>query len=56
MNLICLGSSSKGNTYILDAGDEALILEAGVPFMEVKKKLNFNISKIVGVTVSHAHL
>lgn len=55
MKLICLGSGSSGNCYILDGGTEALIIEAGLPFMEVKKALDFNIRKIVGVVVGHSH-
>lgn len=55
MKLICLGSGSSGNCYILDGGAEALIIEAGLPFMEVKKALDFNVRKIVGVVVSHEH-
>ncbi len=55
MRLIVLGSSSSGNCYILENENEALILEAGIPFLEVKKKLDFNIMKIVGVLVSHSH-
>jgi len=50
-----LGSSSSGNCYILETGTEALIMEAGLPFMEVKKALNFNVRKIVGVVASHSH-
>ena len=37
MKLIVLGSSSNGNCYILDNGNEALIIEAGIRFQEVKK-------------------
>lgn len=55
MNLKCLGSSSAGNGYILESDTEALIIEAGISFKEVKKALDFNISKIVGVLVSHSH-
>ena len=55
MNLKVLGSGSSGNCYILESSTEALIIEAGIPFMEVKKALSFNVKKIVGVIVSHAH-
>ena len=55
MELKCLGSSSKGNCYILENQKEALILECGIPFLEVKKALNFNISKVVGALVTHEH-
>lgn len=56
MELICLNSRSVGNGYILTNGKEALIIEAGVKPHEVKKKLDFNISIINGVLVSHGHL
>lgn len=55
MKFRCLGSGSSGNCYILENDSEALIIEAGIPFMTVKKALDFNISKIVGVVVSHSH-
>ena len=55
MKLICLGSGSSGNCYLLEGDTECLVIEAGLPFKTVKKALNFNISKIVGVVVSHSH-
>lgn len=55
MKLKVLGSGSSGNCYLLESDTECLILEAGLPFMEVKKALNFNIKKIVGVLVGHCH-
>ncbi len=55
MQLRCLGSNSLGNCYLLECSEECLIIEAGIPFREVKKALDFNISKVVGVVVSHCH-
>lgn len=55
MELKCLGSSSAGNCYLLENETECLVIEAGVPFKEVKKALDFNVRKIVGVVVSHSH-
>lgn len=55
MKIKSLGSGSSGNCYLLESEQEALIIEAGLPFLEVKKTLNFNIRKIVGVVVSHSH-
>ena len=55
MKLRCLGSGSSGNCYILENDSEALVIEAGLPFMVGKKALDFNISKIVGVVISHSH-
>lgn len=55
MKLKVLGSGSSGNCYILENRTEALIIEAGISFKEVKIALDFDISKIVGVIVSHEH-
>ena len=55
MELRVLGSSSSGNCYILDNGNEALIIEAGIRFIDVKKALNFNIRKVVGCLITHQH-
>ena len=55
MKLKVLGSSSKGNGYVLEDENVAIILECGVPLDEVKKALNFNISKIDSVLLSHSH-
>lgn len=55
MKLKCLGSSSKGNCYILESDTEALVIEVGISLMEVKKALDFNISKVAGALCSHVH-
>lgn len=55
MRLKCLGSSSSGNCYILKNETEALVIEAGLPFKEVKRALGFNVRKIKAVIVSHVH-
>ena len=56
MQLIVIGSSSKGNCYLLKGATETLILEAGCKFSEVKKALDFDLSSIVGCIVTHSHL
>lgn len=55
MKLIILGSSSKGNCYILENDTEALIIECGVNIKEVKQALNFNLKKVVGCLMTHEH-
>lgn len=55
MKLRVLGSGSSGNCYILESDTEALIIEAGIPFRDVKVTIGFNVKKIVGVVVSHVH-
>jgi phosphoribosyl 1,2-cyclic phosphodiesterase len=55
MKLKILGSNSKGNCYILENKNEALIIEAGVSIRKLKKVFNNNLSKIAGCLVSHSH-
>ena len=55
MLLKVLGSSSKGNCFILENEEESLIIECGIPFLEIKKGLNFNLKKVVGCLCSHEH-
>lgn len=56
MNLTVVGSGSNGNCYVLQNEEEALIIEAGLPFdKKVKEALHWNVEKVVAVIVSHAH-
>lgn len=55
MRLKVLGSSSNGNCYLLIGDKETLVIEAGIPFIEVKKAMKFNISSIIGCISSHCH-
>lgn len=55
MKLRVLGSGSSGNCYLLENENECLVLEAGLSLKEVKIALNFNISKITAVLVTHGH-
>lgn len=50
-----LGSGSKGNCYILTAGNEKLILDCGINLLEIKKELGFNLSNVVGCLLTHSH-
>lgn len=55
MKLKVVGTGSKGNCYILENDNEALLIECGVSFSEIQKAIDFNISKIVGCIVTHEH-
>lgn len=55
MKLICVGSGSSGNCYILTSHDETLVIEAGIRFLDVKKALKFRVRQIAGVICSHTH-
>ena len=41
MVLNVIGSSSKGNCYLLEASDGILIIEAGIPAVEIKKAIGY---------------
>ena len=50
-----LASSSMGNAYHVTDGTTALLIECGIPFREIRKKLNFRTSEIAGCLVTHEH-
>ena len=57
MILKTVSTGSTGNCYLLIAGSgETLILDCGIPIMEIKKALNWNIKNVVGVLCTHRHL
>lgn len=53
--LYTVGSSSAANGYILSAGDENLIIEAGCKIKEYLAALKYDLSCVTAVLVSHAH-
>ena len=55
MKLKCLSSGSEGNCYFLSDGNETLVLDCGISAKEIKKGLNFDLSKVVGAIVTHSH-
>lgn len=55
MRLIAINSGSEGNEYILESDTEALILDCGEPYKSAMRALNYDVSKIVGCCVTHAH-
>lgn len=55
MELRVLGSSSRGNCYLLEASDGTLILELGVGFGQVRKALRWNLAKVAAAVVTHRH-
>ena len=50
-----IGTGSKGNSYLLTTEKETLILECGLNIKDIKKALNFDLSKVVGCLVTHSH-
>lgn len=55
MELLCLGSSSRGNCYLLKGKSETLVLECGVEMQKVKKELGWTTKGICCALASHQH-
>ena len=55
MKLKVLSTGSNGNCYLLQTETETLILDCGISIKEIKKGLNFDLSKVVGCVVTHSH-
>jgi len=50
-----LATGSKGNAYHVTDGHTSLLLEAGIPFKDIRRKLNFQTSNIAACLISHEH-
>ncbi len=55
MKIKALASSSKGNCYWISDGNTAVLLECGLPLLEIQRALGFQLSKVAGCLVSHEH-
>ena len=58
LKILCLGSGSSGNCYLLGKYDEYIMIECGLPFKTIVSKLddqNIDISQIKACVVSHSH-
>lgn len=55
MELRIIGSSSAGNAYLLDNGNESLLIECGCRWASILKRADFAVSRIRGAIISHEH-
>jgi phosphoribosyl 1,2-cyclic phosphodiesterase len=55
MDFKSFGSGSSGNMYTLSDGTTKIMIEAGLPIKRIKQALNFRISEIEGLLLSHIH-
>ena len=55
IEIIPLASGSRGNCYRVTDGRTPLLLECGIPFREMQKRLKFRVSEIAGCLVTHEH-
>jgi len=55
MQFTAHASSSRGNCYTVESGSTRLLLEAGLPIREIRRRLGFTLSGFAGVCVTHEH-
>ena len=58
LEILCLGSGSSGNCYLLGKGHEYIMVECGLPYKTIVSKLedhDISIDQIKACVVSHSH-
>lgn len=55
MTFASIASSSKGNAYVVSDGETTLLLECGLTFKELQKRLSYHLAGITACLVSHEH-
>lgn len=50
-----LSSGSHGNAYILECGNEQLLIELGIKWKDILKGLDYDLTKVQGCIASHHH-
>ncbi|WP_296113037.1 MBL fold metallo-hydrolase [uncultured Anaerococcus sp.] len=56
MQIEVLGTGSSGNCYKVKMGRATLLLECGLPYKIIQKKLNFKVSDIDACLITHEHM
>ena len=55
MEIKILASGSKGNCYYVSDGQTPLLIECGIPWAKIQRKLDFKTSEIQACLISHMH-
>lgn len=55
INIKSFGSGSAGNAYLIDDGISQILIECGIQLELVKKKMKFDLRRVVGMCISHEH-
>jgi len=58
MDIHTLASGSDGNSYIVERDGPALLIEAGLPFSELERRVwrhDYSLASLAGCLISHAH-
>lgn len=56
MKIEVIASGSSGNCYKISNEDTTLLIECGIPYKKIQQALNFKVTDIDGVLVSHEHM
>lgn len=56
MKIEVIASGSSGNCYKISNEDTTLLIECGIPYKKIQEALNFKVTDIDGVLVSHEHV
>ena len=55
MKIEVIASGSAGNCYRVSNEDTTLLIECGIPYKKIQEALNFKVTDIDGVLISHEH-
>lgn len=55
MEFKTFGTGSKGNCYLLKGEHASLLLEIGIPFKQLAKKMNYDFKQVAGCLITHEH-
>lgn len=55
MQIKILATGSKGNCYYVSDGTTGLLIECGIKYTDIMRRLDYNVGNIGAVLVSHAH-
>lgn len=53
MKILCIGSSSSGNCYVIESLGHYLIVELGCAFKEVLAAIDWRVENVAGCLASH---
>lgn len=56
MDIEVLGSGSSGNCYKVSDGESTLLLECGLPYKVIQKKMKFQMHNLDACLVTHEHM
>lgn len=55
LDIQVIGTGSTGNSYKINDGNSALLLDAGLPLKRIQEAIGFTASLLSGVLITHEH-